>query len=103
MIMGMAAAAFGQALQAAEDVTAQDTPLDAGSSITVTWQASPDEAGGKVRVLAYEVWRATRAAGEYKRLGEVESGNESYEFKDGKAESGVGYFRLPRSGSTGTG
>lgn len=91
IIIGMAAAAFGQTLQAAEDVTAQDTPLDAGGSITVTWQPSPDEAGGKVQVHAYEVWRATRPAGEYKRLGEVESGKENYEFTDEEAENGVEY------------
>jgi hypothetical protein len=97
MIIGMAAAAFAQALQAAEGVTVQDTPLDAGGSVTVTWQASPDEAGEKVRVLAYEVWRGTRAAGEYVRLGEVESGKENYDFKDVKAERGVEYFYKVRA------
>ncbi len=97
IVTGMAAAAFGQALQAAERVTAQDTPLDAGGSITVAWQASPDEAGRKVQVLAYEVWRATRAEGEYERLGEVESGKENYEFKDEKAERGVEYFYKVRA------
>jgi hypothetical protein len=97
LIIGLAAAAFGQTLQAAEDVAAQDTPLDAGGSITVTWQASPDEAGGKVQVLAYEVWRATRPAGEYNRLGEVESGKENYNFTDEEAESGVEYLYKVRA------
>jgi hypothetical protein len=97
VIMSVAAAAFGQTLQAAEDVAAQDTPLDAGGSITVTWQAPPDEAGGKAQVIAYEVWRATRAAGDYKRLGEVEPGKGSYEFTDEKAENGVEYFYKVRA------
>ncbi len=92
LLLALAAAAWGQTLRAAESVSAADTPVDAGGSVDLTWQPSPDEAGGKVKVLGYEVWRATRAAGEYKKLADVDAGKESYKFTDEEAENGVDYF-----------
>ena len=89
-MLALVAAATGQTLRAAEDLNASDTPTDAGGSVSVTWQPSPSEDGGQV--LGYEVWRAERATGEYKMIGEVDPGKASYAFTDTAAENGVPYF-----------
>jgi hypothetical protein len=92
LVVALAAAAWGQTLRTAESVTAADTPADAGGSLDVTWQPSPDEGEGKLKVLGYEVWRGTRAAGEYKKLADIDPGKISYEFTDEGAENGVEHF-----------
>lgn len=92
LVVALAAAAWAQTLRAAENATAADTPVDAGGSVDVTWQPSPDEDGKRVEVLGYEVWRATRAGGEYKKLTDIDPGKESYKFVDEEAENGVEYF-----------
>ncbi len=86
------ATAAAQALRAAEDVVAKDTPVDAGGSIDVTWRPSPDGAAAEGKVTAYEVWRAPSAAGKYTKIAEAAPGKESYKVTDGKAQTGVGYF-----------
>jgi hypothetical protein len=91
-LAGMAAVVSGQTLQPARDVTAQDAPVDAGGVIEISWRPSPDEAGEVSPVLGYEVWRATSAAGEYKKIADATPGKESYMVSDAEAENGVEYF-----------
>jgi hypothetical protein len=86
------AAAQGRTLRAAENVTAVDTPVDAGGSVDVTWEPSPDEEVAEMGVVGYEVWRANRAAGEYKKLTDIEAGKPAYKFTDEAAANGVDYY-----------
>ncbi len=60
------------------DVHAADTPNDAGSSITVTWNASPDDGGGANNVTVYEIYRSENPAGPWGLLGEVPAGTYAY-------------------------
>ncbi|MGD8718060.1 MAG: hypothetical protein PVH29_04480 [Candidatus Zixiibacteriota bacterium] len=91
-LAGMAAVVSGQTLQPARDVAAQDAPVDAGGVIEISWRPSPDETGEASPVLGYEVWRATSAAGEYKKIADATPGKESYMVSDSEAENGVEYF-----------
>lgn len=92
LTVALTAAAHGQTLRTAENAAAADKAVDAGGSIDVTWAPSPDELEAEVKVLGYEVWRARRPAGDYKKLADVEAGKESYTFTDEEAENGVEYF-----------
>jgi hypothetical protein len=92
LTVALTAAAHGQTLRTAENAAAADKAVDAGGSIDVTWAPSPDELEAEVKVLGYEVWRARRPAGDYKKLAGVEAGKESYTFTDKEAENGVDYF-----------
>jgi hypothetical protein len=92
LVLALAALASGQTLRAAEGPAASDTPIDAGGSIDVKWQPSPDEAAGKAPVLGYEVLRAGQAAGDYRKIADVDPGKPSYVFADKTAENGVPYF-----------
>ncbi len=92
LTVALTAAAHGQTLRTAENAAAADKAVDAGGSIDVTWAPSPDELEAEVKVLGYEVWRARRPAGDYKKLADVEAGKESYNFTDKEAENGVEYF-----------
>jgi len=92
LTVALTAAAHGQTLRTAENAAAADKAVDAGGSIDVTWAPSPDEHEAEVKVLGYEVWRARRPAGDYKKLADVEAGKESYNFTDKEAENGVEYF-----------
>ncbi|MEE8638967.1 MAG: DUF6754 domain-containing protein [bacterium] len=92
LTVALTAAAHGQTLRTAENAAAADKAVDAGGSIDVTWAPSPDELEAEVKVLGYEVWRARRPAGDYKKLADVEAGKESYKFTDKEAENGVEYF-----------
>jgi hypothetical protein len=87
--VGVAAA---QTLHTAANVSVVDTPDDAGGAVDVAWQPSPDEAEGGIEVLGYEVWRATSATGEYKKVADVGPGKESYSVTDNTAATGVDYF-----------
>jgi len=59
------------------DVVAQDTPNDAGESISLTWKPSPDEAAGKVD--GYQIQRAETAAGPFTKVGYVPYGFTSFD------------------------
>ena len=56
--------AFSQEPAAPSNVTAKDTPNDDGSSITVTWDAAPDNSG----IVGYKILRNTDA-GEFEEIG----------------------------------
>jgi hypothetical protein len=92
LIAALTVAAHGQTLRTAENAAAADTPADDGGSINVMWEPSPDELDAKGEVLGYEVWRAKRPAGDYKKLADVVAGKENYQYTDEEAENGVEYF-----------
>jgi len=71
------------------EVKAGDTPNDGGNAITVTWQASPDEAKGLVE--GYEVLRSETAEGEYSRVGYVPYGFTSFNEQE-VPQNGRDYF-----------
>jgi len=50
-------------------VTATDSPDDAGRSITVRWQLSPDDGGGRSTVIQYKIFRGETAEGPFVERG----------------------------------
>ncbi|MCX7597727.1 MAG: carboxypeptidase regulatory-like domain-containing protein [Armatimonadetes bacterium] len=77
---------------APQQLVAFDTPNDNGRSITLRWNASPDDGGGANDVVKYRVYRAT-ASGGYGAapLAEViAAGNAVYTYEDNKDNSGAG-------------
>ena len=71
-------------------LTAIDTPYDRGESIDLTWKVSPDETGGRVAVLGYEIERATSSEGPFEKVGQVPAGSTSY--TDNGVKDGVAYY-----------
>ncbi len=78
------------------ELTAEDTPGDAGGSITVYWKPSPnDHPDGKVDL--YRILRAVNVngrPGEFTEVGDVPSGKDEYRNSDGNAEDSLSYFYL---------
>lgn len=73
-------------------LVAFDTPNDNGRSITLRWNASPDDGGGANDVVKYRVYRATTSGGYGPTpLAEVTAaGNAVYTYVDNAANSGAG-------------
>lgn len=74
-------------------VTAADTPDDAGGSITVKWEASPDDHAAGI-VDGYLIMRAEvidGQAGEFDEVGDVPAGKSDYSSGDGNVEDGHSY------------
>ncbi|HOP08015.1 MAG TPA: fibronectin type III domain-containing protein [candidate division Zixibacteria bacterium] len=74
-------------------ITAADTPDDAGGSISVRWEASPDDHDGGI-VDGYLVLRAEvidGQAGEFKEVGDVAAGAAEYSSEDGNVVDGHSY------------
>ncbi|OGC87949.1 MAG: hypothetical protein A2142_07575 [candidate division Zixibacteria bacterium RBG_16_48_11] len=67
---------FAQIPAPANEVKAYDTPDDAGNSITVEWQVSPDDKDGIV--TGYEILRSESLEGEYAKVGDAPRGTNSY-------------------------
>ena len=75
------------------EVKAEDTPNDAGGSISITWKKSADDIGvvrDDNKVKGYEILRSTRTDGEYELLGKTTAGAESY--FDSHARNNIDYF-----------
>ncbi len=72
------------------EVTAFDTPNDAGGSITLTWRKSTDDGTGAGDVTAYIILRAERKEGPYKEITKLPAGAVRYE--DTTTKDGVDYF-----------
>lgn len=76
------------------ELSANDTPNDAGGSIRVSWSASPDDAeGGKVRL--YRIFRADvidGQAGEFTEVGDTPAGKAVYHSDDGNTDDDMAYF-----------
>ncbi len=69
--------AFSQEPAAPSNVTAKDTPNDDGSSITITWDAAPEDSG----VVGYKILRNSDA-GEFEEVSKQLDANETkYEDK----------------------
>jgi hypothetical protein len=71
-------------------VVAEDTPNDAGGSITITWAKSPDDGAGRNSVVAYEILRSTAVDGEYEFIGNTTAG--AQQFMDTDTRDKVEYF-----------
>lgn len=63
------------------NVTAIDTPNDDGSSITVTWDAAPEDSG----IIGYKILRNTDA-GEFEEVGQLKA--DATRYKDSDIEKG---------------
>lgn len=74
------------ALRPAENLEAKDTPNDAGRSIYVSWNLSPDSA----RVKRYEVYRAESAKGPFEKIVEFLIPTTSY--TDEEVENNKEYY-----------
>ena len=94
VFLGLTAAAWGaEALRPPEEVTAADTPIDAGGSIAISWKPSPDDLSRKVEVVGYQALRAEAATGPYVAVGDEEKpGAANYETSDRTARNGVDYY-----------
>lgn len=64
------------------NVTAKDTPNDDGSSITVTWDAAPEDSG----IIGYKILRSTDA-GEFEEIGKQLEPTAT-QYKDSEIEKG---------------
>jgi len=72
-----------------QGVQAMDTPDDAGLSISVSWQPSPDEAKGLVD--GYAILRSDRADGQYQQVGYVPAGLPGFD-DQAVPQNGVDFF-----------
>ncbi len=80
------------------EVSAKDTPNDAGGSITISWKKSPDDIGTvreDNKVKGYEILRSTESQGEYEALGKTTGGSEIY--FDTRAKNGTPYYYKVRA------
>lgn len=71
-------------------VTADDTPDDAGKSITVTWEPSTDDGSGQQNVVKYIILRATSPDGPFDTVGTATAGMTMV--TDGQVENGINYY-----------
>ena len=86
--------AFSQGLVPLSNVTAVDTPNDDGSSITVKWDAAPEDSG----ISGYQILRRV-AGGGLEEIGEMlPAGTTAY--VDSTIEKGTAYAYIVRAVST---
>ena len=79
--------------QSAFDIVAADVSNDAGGSINVTWEISPDDNSIDNKVTQYRVMRAVvidGQPGEFVHVGENVAGSNRY--ADGNTQDGVKYI-----------
>lgn len=76
-------------------VRAFDTPDDAGSSITLRWELSPDDTGIGGRVTAYEVFRSQSRDTGFESLTYLPGGATTC--VDNSAEDGIAYYYQVRT------
>jgi len=82
-------------------LAAIDTPNDAGNSIDLSWQASPDEANPAITIVGYDVERATSPDGPFEKIGQAPLGGTAY--TDNTAKDGNRYYYKVSTIGTGTG
>jgi len=83
--------AFSQGVSPPSNVTAKDTPNDDGSSITVKWDAAPEESG----ISGYQILRRI-ANGDLEEIGELlPAGTTTY--VDSAIEKGTAYAYIVRA------
>ncbi|OPX21433.1 MAG: hypothetical protein B1H02_07685 [Candidatus Latescibacteria bacterium 4484_107] len=71
------------------EVSAVDTPNDAGGSITLTWTKSADDGAGENDVVGYEIFRSPRGEADYQAIATVALSKTEY--VDASAEDGRFY------------
>ncbi|MDZ7859598.1 MAG: fibronectin type III domain-containing protein [Candidatus Krumholzibacteriota bacterium] len=91
--------ACGDPPEAPSQLTAEDTPGDNGSSITVTFKGSMDELAGEEDITQYTVYRKREGARGWTCIASVVTGGtETYSIEDNKEtgnrelETGVNYY-----------
>jgi len=80
----------------ATDVSAEDTPGDAGNSITVHWTISRDDDALAMDVTGYDVWRAPAASGPFEAVATALAPGTTT-FEDQPVPNGVPYFYKVRT------
>jgi len=76
---------------------AVDTPYDRGSSVSLTWEPSPDDETG--RVLVYRIYRSSHPDTGFAAIGRTGAGQTTY--RDSEAENGLAtYYRVAAAGGT---
>ena len=83
--------AFSQEPTAPSNVVAKDTPNDDGTSITVTWDAAPEDSG----ILGYVILRNTDE-GEFEVI-EAELNPDLSKYKDAEIEKGKAHAYIVRA------
>jgi len=80
------------------NLTSVDTPNDRGSSITLSWEPSPDEEAGAV--ISYEIYRSADPDTGFSYAGRVPPGIASY--RDSGLDNGVEYYHRVAAAATDT-
>jgi hypothetical protein len=80
-------------------VRAEDTPDDAGGSIIISWELSPDDIGPGGRVTGYEILRSTDPRRNFESIMDIVAGMSRG--VDNSAEDGVQYYYRVRATSSG--
>jgi len=87
------------------EVTAKDTPNDAGSSITITWKRSPDDLAGVSGFVGYDISRGVSPEGPFEKRGDVPAGTvddpELKTYLDNNTIDGTDYFYLVEAKANG--
>jgi hypothetical protein len=78
-------------------VTAFDTPNDAGGSITIQWERSPDDVFSPQDFAGYDILKATSPQGPFTKIGEVPGGSRGPDpltrtYMDNGTKDGVLYY-----------
>ncbi len=81
------------------NIVVGDNPNDAGETININWDRSPDDfTGGKVK--EYRILRAEvidGRPGEYKEVGDIPAGKTVYSYQDGNTRDGVSYYYVVKA------
>jgi hypothetical protein len=81
----------------AEEVTAFDTPNDAGGSITIRWKRSADDISGAAKFDGYDILRGTSPQGPFEKLGDIPGGvsggdSQTKTYLDNNSSNGTNYY-----------
>ena len=85
------------AIQPATNLTATDTPKDAGGSISLTWTPYPSEADIDVGVSSYEILRSESPDTGFEKVGEASPGSEECQFIDDTVRTRIEYHYKVRT------
>jgi len=89
------------------EVIASDTPNDAGGSITIKWERSPDDIAGVAGFGGYNILRGTSPDGPFESIGETSGGGDPDDpmhktYLDNNTTDGVAYYYAIDSKLNGT-
>jgi hypothetical protein len=82
---------------AASNVTAFDTPNDAGGSITIQWRRSPDDIAGAGKFDGYDILRGISPDGPFEKIGDIPGGASGSDsliktYLDNDTKNGIPYY-----------